>query len=154
MWTPNGYNRTLSQMEHHKFVVNVRFKPYLELANFLRNHNYEGIFECHVTVENESPEHMEKFLKTCEAIGCRAILIELPTGQVQRQLMTSSYHTGNVRDVITQAYKISQEFAKSSLSITRTKIEALFSNKGVPETDEDAKLLSPENYFDILVPFC
>jgi hypothetical protein len=48
-------------MNTFKFVVTMRNKPYLELANFLRNHSYEGVFEVHITVSNDSIEMQEKF---------------------------------------------------------------------------------------------
>jgi hypothetical protein len=86
-------------------------------------------------------------------------MIELSTGLVQKQLMTSSYHVGTMKDVLKQviysnlitnlkAFTLSQTFVREGFVITRTKLEALFSNRGVPITDEEAAALSPENYFE------
>lgn len=148
MWQPTGYSRTLSEMHDHKFLVNVRWKPYLELSYLLRNYSVEGLFEVHITVKNYSLEMQEKFKKTCSENACKAVLIELPYGEFSTQLMTSSYHRGSLKQVHTQAYELSQIFARQGFDISRTKIEAMFSNKGVPEDDEEAESLSPENYFE------
>ena len=43
---------------------------------------------------------------------------------------------------------MSQSFIREGFNITRTKLEALFSNRGVPITDQEAQTLSPENYFE------
>lgn len=128
--------------------MNTRWKPYLELAYLLRGHSIEGIFEVHITVMNESLEKQEYFKKLCSEHGCKALMIELPSGKYSTQLMTSSYHRGHLKDVQIQAYELSQVFLKAGFVISRTKIEALISNSGVPQTKEEASTLSSENYFE------
>lgn len=46
------------------------------------------------------------------------------------------------------AFRLSQALVKQGFEIKRTKIEALMSSRGVPITDEEAKRLSGENYFE------
>jgi hypothetical protein len=67
---------------------------------------------------------------------------------VPQQLMTASYHIGSFSDVQAVAFRLSQALAKQGYEVTRTKIEALMSNRGVPETDVEARRLSEENYFE------
>ena len=78
----------------------------------------------------------------------KPVLIENASGQVPRQLMTASYHIGSFSDVQAVAFRLSQALAKQGYEITRIKIEALMSNRGVPETDVEARRLSEENYFE------
>lgn len=68
-------------------------------------------------------------LLSFKLLGCKPILIELPTGEHATQLMTSSYHRGSLKEVHNQAFEISKVFAQNNFQITRTKIEAMYSNK-------------------------
>lgn len=76
----------------------MRYRPYIELAYVLRGKTaYHGVFEVHITVDGHNdPRTLEHFKDVCEKLGCKAILIELPTGDAARHLMTSSYHRGYV----------------------------------------------------------
>lgn len=118
------------------------------LENVLQNHEYEGIFEIHVTVENVDVESQEKFRNLCGELSCKAVMIELPSGQVPKQLMTASYHSGTLRTVIKDAFKLAQKIAHAGFKVTRVKVEAMISNKGVPESEEEALKLPKTNYFE------
>jgi len=149
IWQPDGYSHTLSEMYNNKFVLNMRHRPYLELACRLREQDYQGVFEAHITVDGHNdPETRANFVKTCESLGCKSILIELPTGVELRQMMTSSYHRGSLKGVQLEAFKLAQNISKQGFVITRVKVEAMMSNAGVPQSDEDVKIHSPENYFE------
>jgi len=149
IWQPDGYSHTLSEMSGNKFVLNMRHRPYLELACKLREQDYQGVFEAHITVDGHNdPETRVNFVKVCEKLGCKSILIELPTGVELRQMMTSSYHRGSLKGVQLEAFQLAQNISKHGFAITRVKVEAMMSNAGVPQTDEDAKLHSQENYFE------
>lgn len=148
IFQPTGYQRTISEMIEYSFSINVRNKPYLELGFCLRSHRYEGLFEVHVTCQAEDAEHGKKFSTFCDEINCKPLVIHLPYGEVQEQLMTSSYHRGELLQIQQETYRICQALAQAGYKITRAKIEAMASSQGVPETDEEAAELSPENYFE------
>jgi len=117
----------------------------------MRSHDYEGIFEVHVTVSNDSQENENAFRQLCDKLKCKSILIQLPSGTFHKQLMTGSYHRGNMLAVHRVAMELSQRFAQAGFDITRTKVEAMMSNKGVPQTNDEARRLSRENYFEFHV---
>lgn len=148
IFAPINFSKTLSQMNNQKFVTSGKWKPYLEFASCLRNHPYEGLFEVHITVENQSKETEEEFKQVCEVNKCKAIMISLPSGISPKQLMTSSYYSGSFHHVQEKAFKLGERIAQSGFNITRLKVEAMISNKGVPITDEEAQNLSTENYFE------
>jgi inosine/xanthosine triphosphate pyrophosphatase family protein len=149
VWQPDGYCYTLSEMASNKFAITMRYRPYIELAYVLRGNTYQGVFEVHITVDIKNDQSLlEKFKSECAKLGCKAILIELPTGILPQHLMTSSYHRGTLRDVQLEAIQLSQRFIQANFNITRLKIEAMISNSGVPLTDDDAQAHSSENYFE------
>lgn len=53
-----------------------------------------------------------------------------------------------LKGVQLEAFQLAQKISKNNFTITRVKVEAMMSNAGVPQTDEDVKLHSPENYFE------
>jgi len=158
IFQPDGYRQTLAEMQDHKFLIAMRYRPYIEFASVLRGHTYTGLFESHVTVSTtrageqvpaeEMPAFIEQFIACCKEIRCKPLLIELPSGRFPTQLMTSCYHRGDLKKVHYEAYALSQQLIRAGFEVTRTKIEAMFSNRGVPDTDEAAASLSAENYFE------
>eukprot|EP01103_Thecamoeba_quadrilineata_P016770 TRINITY_DN5709_c0_g1_i1.p1 TRINITY_DN5709_c0_g1~~TRINITY_DN5709_c0_g1_i1.p1 ORF type:complete len:401 (+),score=59.81 TRINITY_DN5709_c0_g1_i1:107-1309(+) len=152
IWIPAGYDKTLSEMAYYKFIVNIRTDPYIKLAEICRNHRYQGVFEVHITVMTKiSPsfeDEKRNFKDVCHKNNCRAILIELPTGDEKFQMMTSSYHRGELCEVKPYAFQLAQRFVKEGFPVSRLKIEAIMSNTGVPLTNEEASTLSKENYFE------
>jgi len=67
--------------------------------------------------------------------------------------LTASHHVGSATSFLAvhiTAFRISQELAKHGYEVTSTKIECLMSNKGIPLTDEEAKLLSPETILSFI----
>eukprot|EP00026_Physarum_polycephalum_P010433 Phypoly_transcript_10597.p1 GENE.Phypoly_transcript_10597~~Phypoly_transcript_10597.p1 ORF type:complete len:421 (+),score=39.26 Phypoly_transcript_10597:30-1265(+) len=149
IWLPDGYSHTISEMYSNKFVLNMRHRPYLELACRLRERDYQGVFEAHITVDGHNDATTrDMFVKVCEQLGCKSILIELPSGVEMRQMMTSSYHRGALKGVQLEAFQLAQKISKNGFTITRVKVEAMMSNAGVPQTDEEVSLHSPENYFE------
>ena len=87
----------------------------------------------------------------CKKIGVKPVYILLPRGDFPKQLMTSSYATGNRDDAIEEAKKLVKLLQADGWTVKRFKIEALASNKGVPETDEEHRALKAKGegiYFE------
>uniref|UniRef100_A0A6B2LC49 Uncharacterized protein n=1 Tax=Arcella intermedia TaxID=1963864 RepID=A0A6B2LC49_9EUKA len=151
MWRPLDYPKTIAQMASYKFLVSPRLGPYTQLVNYLRPACYRGLFETHITVKTDlqkDPHQIQKFKDLCTNIQVKPVLIELPNGVNPTQMMTASYSTGPIDEVLPGAYKLSQYFIKHDFDIQRTKIEAMCSTEGVPVTDQEALLLPHTNYFE------
>ncbi len=171
---PHGFDRTLSELNESRFAANVN-KPYFELACKLRARCYEGLFEgnphCMCVIALSVAVHVTcsggpgvaAFKELCGKLGCKSILIELPKGDVcirfcaaracanmqhAHQMMTSSYHRGEFQAVQNIAFELTRELARSGFEISRTKIEAMCSSAGVPQTDDEAMTVSASNYFE------
>jgi len=152
VFQPEGHNRTLLQMKRFNFAVNGKHTLYLPIGKILRNRLYHGLFETHITVHLPSgPEHetkLQEFNYTCKETHCKPIFIQLEEGKHPEQLMTSSYCSGDFDSILTKAFELANHLAKKGFDITRLKVEAMFSNEGVPISDDDAVTLSPHNYFE------
>jgi inosine/xanthosine triphosphate pyrophosphatase family protein len=156
VFVPEGYAQPLINMSESSFCLGVRHVPLLELAQSLRGRDYSQLFEVHVTVETpEVPGAMLRFEEHCAdlsqfgfPIPVKPVLIENASGEVPTQMMTSSYHRGTLSDVHLQSFRLSQALVRAGYVVSRTKIEALLSSRGVPVTDTEAQRLSPENYFE------
>ena len=87
----------------------------------------------------------------CKKIGVKPVYILLPHGDFPKQLMTSSYIMGNRDTAITEARRLVKLLQGDGWTVKRVKIEALASNKGVPETDEEHRALKAKGegiYFE------
>ena len=110
-----------------------------------------GAFEVHLTVASGQDGDQEKFTEVCKKIGVKPVYILLPHGQNPKQLMTSSYVTGTRDEAIEEAKKLVKLLHADGWIVKRFKIEALASNKGVPETDEEHRELKAKGegiYFE------
>ncbi|MDY7232564.1 non-canonical purine NTP pyrophosphatase [Hyalangium rubrum] len=149
-WLPDGYARTLGEMAQQKFFLNMRHRPYLELADRLREHSIGGPYEAHVTIATRSEEDLERFRAFCGAAGVKCIFIELGQGAVRFQPMTASYHHGPLRQALDEVQTFARSLAADGFDVTRLKIEALGTNRDIPEEDAAAKA-QPANYFEFHV---
>jgi hypothetical protein len=87
----------------------------------LNNDNIEGLFECHITVENSGTvDHQEQFLSFCQELKVKPVLIELPEGVFPTQLMTSTYFRGLFPEVKTQMTEMTQRFIKKGFAVSST----------------------------------
>eukprot|EP00947_MAST-08B_sp_MAST-8B-sp1_P000710 g710.t1 len=127
-----------------------------QLAQHLREKEYSRLFEIHCTVKNDdqSKELLDRFVSLCDRLKVKAVVIENAGGAVPVQVMTASHHVGTFAQVHLEAFRLSQALAKEGFLVARTKVEAAFSNAGVPITDEEARALSPENYFEFHIKCC
>eukprot|EP01132_Coremiostelium_polycephalum_P011099 gene11099-13578_t len=89
-----------------------------------------------------------KFIDACNQLKCKPVLIHLPNGDNQRQMMTSSPDYGTLPNVQIRSFQLASKFIQLGFQVSRVKIEYLASNIGAPITDLDSLLLSNRNYFE------
>jgi inosine/xanthosine triphosphate pyrophosphatase family protein len=146
-WRPDGYARTLGEMARNKFFLNMRNRPYLELADRLRGNPQGGSYEAHVTVAAGSEEYLQRFRAFCDAAAVKCVFIELGQGAEPFQPMTASCHHGTLRQVLEEVQGMARSLAAEGFDVTRLKIEALGKNRDIPEDDASAQAW-PANYFE------
>ncbi len=149
-WLPDGYRRTLGEMPRNKFFLNMRHRPYLELADRLRAQGQGGPFEAHITVSARSEEDLRRFRAFCDAASVKCIFIELGRGAEPFQPMTASYHHGTLRQAREEVQAMARALAAEGFDVTRLKLEALGKNRDIPEDDATARA-QPANYFEFHV---
>lgn len=146
-FVPTGAPSTLAELVSQKAWVNVRTRPFLELADRLRGRRYGGVFEAHVTVRTTDPAELERFATLVGALGAKPIFIALPEGATSFQPMTGSYHHGELPEVQAEVFELARRLTAARFDVTRVKIEATGSNRDVPRTDEEAR--SRDGYFEV-----
>lgn len=146
-FVPNGAMSTLAELVSQKAWVNVRTRPFLELADRLRGRRYGGVFEAHVTVRTTDPAELERFATLVGALGAKPIFIVLPEGATLFQPMTGSYHHGELPEVQAEVFELARRLTDARFEVTRVKIEATGSNRDVPRTDEEAQ--ARDGYFEV-----
>jgi inosine/xanthosine triphosphate pyrophosphatase family protein len=154
VFLPEGYVRTFAELGASTYLVNMRHRPYLELADHLRGRNFGGAFEAHVTVRCAA-EDAPRFAATCDRLEVKHIQIELAHGEHVTQPMTATVHRGDLREVQDEVHALARALVADGFEVVRTKIEALPRNGDLPETDEAARA-EPARYFEyhikIVVP--
>lgn len=109
-------------------------------------------FECHIFVAplNPNEELQIKFAQICKENGMRALNIGLnfeKTGLATVLQSTKYYKVPNpmiaVEKMIEDAKKLAEHF-----DVVRLKLESLATNEGVPQTDEEAKNIPGDTYFE------
>lgn len=154
VFVPEGYLRTFAELGASTYLVNMRHRPYLELADHLRGRRFGGAFEAHVTVRCAA-EEAPRFAATCDRLEVKHIQIELAHGEHVTQPMTATVHRGDLRAVQNEVHELARGLVADGFEVVRTKIEALPRNRDLPETDEAAKA-EPARYFEyhikIIVP--
>nr|WP_256434708.1 non-canonical purine NTP pyrophosphatase [Myxococcus sp. CA051A] len=149
-WLPDGYQRTLGEMARNKFFLNMRHRPYLELADRLRIASPGGAYEAHLTVSARTEEDLQRFRAFCDAASVKCIFIELGRGAEPFQPMTASYHHGTLRQALEEVRGMARALASEGFDVTRMKLEALGKSRDMPEDDETARA-QPANYFEFHV---
>jgi inosine/xanthosine triphosphate pyrophosphatase family protein len=144
VFVPEGFGRTLAELGASKYLVNMRHRPLLDLAEHLRGRKGGGLYEAHVTVRTAETA---RFSGACDELGVKCVLIELPAGVEPQQPMTATIHRGLLRDVQEEVHTLGRELVARGFEVTRTKIEALPRNGDIPESDEEA-LSQPAGYFE------
>jgi inosine/xanthosine triphosphate pyrophosphatase family protein len=146
VWIPDGYARTVAELGDSKFLINMRQRPFLELAAHVRGDGTPGYFEAHVTVK---PCDMSVFAKSCERLGVKCLHIVMPEKTAQaEQPMTGSYHLGTLSQARAEVLELARALMRDGFEVTRMKIEATGRAFGAPETDEAARSLPRDVYFE------
>ena len=146
VFVPEGYVRTFAELGASTYLLNMRHRPYLELAEYLRGRTFGGAFEAHVTVRCAAGE-APRFAATCDRLEVKHLQIELAHGEHVTQPMTATVHRGDLRDVQEEVHALARALVADGFEVVRTKIEALPKNRDLPETDEAARA-EPARYFE------
>lgn len=130
--------------------MTIRQLPEDDLLHRLAMATCAGTFEAHITVQAEDLCERERFQSLCREMGVKCVLIELPEGVTRSQPMTASYHRGPLADVLAEVAALSRKVREGGFAVSRLKLEAVATNDGLPETDEEARL-QPANYYEFHV---
>jgi hypothetical protein len=125
--------------------------PEQALRAHLAGTSGRGTFESHITTEVTDPAQAQRFRQLCQDIGVKCVLIELPEGVVRSQPMTACYHHGDIAEVIQDLERLCSAVRAAGFPLTRVKLEAVATNEGVPDLDEEAAHLPPGRYFEFHV---
>jgi hypothetical protein len=117
----------------------------------LRGQTGSGTFEAHVTVDTADLGERDRFRAVCAEMGVKCVLIELPQGVSRSQPMTSTYHRGELAEVVREVADLASVLAGRGFPVVRVKLEAVSSNEGVPVSDEQARRFPAGNYFEFHV---
>lgn len=146
LWQPDGYTRTLAEFGTSSFLVNMRQRPYLELAAHVRGDGTPGYFEAHLTVK---PCDMAAFAATCARLEVKCLHIVMPETTAQHeQPMTGSYHLGTLSQAREQVLELARALVRDGFEVTRMKLEATGRAFGAPDTDADGASLPNDVYFE------
>jgi hypothetical protein len=151
VWIPNGYKKSVADLGPYKHLLSRRKRLYFDLANYLGLKTANDLFEVHVTVEFHDDTTVSDFELVCDALGVKAIHIELPYGSTPSHLITGSFHRGPLEKVKSEAHALAAELSGRGFDVTRIKIEAMIRNSLVPLSDDIAQLDSPHSYFEFHV---
>jgi hypothetical protein len=122
-----------------------------DMIDRFRGQAGSGTFEAHVTVEAADLGQRERFRAVCAELGVKCVLIELPAGISRSQPMTSTYHRGELTEVVREVAALAQTLAERRFAVVRVKLEAVVTNAGIPASDEEAREFPPGNYFEFHV---
>ncbi len=110
--------------------------------------NLDGLFELHVTVDCSDVGAFSQFCQKMDKPKLKPVVIELPYGENQKQVMTSNWVVGSYEKACGILQQVTKLVSSQGYSISRSKIEALASTKGVPETSEQVTTFPESNYFE------
>jgi hypothetical protein len=125
--------------------------PEQDLLVRLAGQNGAGTFESHVTVAADDLDQRARFRAACADLCVKCVLIELPAGVTRSQPMTSTYHRGDLAEVVAEVAALASALRERGFPPTRVKLEAVITNAGVPQTDEEAMAFPAGNYFEFHV---
>lgn len=102
-----------------------------------------GVFEIHISVDPDQIAQLRLFTMKHKM---KPILAVAQQGKNPNQLMISKWTTGTVIDAAQRAKEIADELTMDGLRVVRVKVEAMASNKGVPQEPNGDAL--PSHYFE------
>ncbi len=109
--------------------------------------SYRGVFESHITVELTSGG-ISEFQNVANSLGLKPVLIQLSEGAVAIQPMTSRYLRGEITEVFSTVQKDAANLTERGFKILRTRIEAVITAEGIPQTQADVAQHPKNNYFE------
>jgi inosine/xanthosine triphosphate pyrophosphatase family protein len=156
VWQPDGYTQTVAELGSAKFLINMRQRPFLELAAHVRGDGAPGYFEAHITVK---PCDLGLFAQCCTRLGLKCLHIVMPEGTAQaEQPMTGSYHLGTLTQAQEEVLSLARTLVREGFEVTRVKLEATGRAFGAPENDAAASALPMDTYFEhhatVVLPEC
>ncbi|MCE7995245.1 MAG: hypothetical protein HEP71_24925 [Roseivirga sp.] len=81
-------------------------------------------FEIHLTTEGLPAVREEEFIRHCESVGAKALLIELSRGShVQQPMLSTVVHSNSLLSVLSEANELSSDLARKGFGSKRLKIE-------------------------------
>ena len=128
-----------------------RVLPEQDMAGRLAGQTGSGTFEAHVTIEADDLTERERFRAACAELGVKCVLIELPAGATRSQPMTSTYHRGDLADVVGEVAGLAADLRQRGFAPTRVKLEAVITNAGVPADRRGGAAFPAGNYFEFHV---
>ena len=102
-----------------------------------------GTFEIHISVD---PVHINSLRLFTMKHKMKPILAVAQHGENPNQLMISKWTTGSVSDAAARAKEIASQLSADGMRVVRIKVEAMASNKGVPQ--EPSSDVEPSHYFE------
>jgi hypothetical protein len=126
-------------------------RPEHDLIERLQGLACRGTFEAHVTIDAHDAETRDRFRAWCAERTVKCVLIELPEGTTRSQPMTATYHRGETIPVAEEVAALSRSVRAAGFAVTRVKLEAVATNEGLPDTDEEAAAFPGENYYEFHV---
>lgn len=109
-------------------------------------------FECHIFCLPLDPSDEEKarFVEACEKVGLKALCLGLDyadKGMVNVLQSTKYYKCDDVHTPVSLMLRDAEALAEY-FEVARLKLEAVAVNPGVPQTDEEAKAIPGDTYFE------
>lgn len=164
-FVPDGYKKPLSELREFKNIVNMRQFPVLQMRSVMREKDYPGVYETHITVANcaqpeldangkknplaPTPEYIKAFQVACEELGVKPLEIGMDDPKKPIQLQTAAYNTfKNAKDAQIAAHQLAEKLLKKGFPTHRVRIEAMLRNTDCPRTDDEALKADPGNYFE------
>ncbi len=87
------------------------------------------------------------FEAACDALGAKAIVIQLAKGQSPLQPMLSKFMQGDAEHIVADINTMRDALA-DNFSVLRLKVEAGIDNSNIPQTDAMARGLAESCYFE------
>eukprot|EP01118_Nematostelium_gracile_P012107 TRINITY_DN4378_c0_g1_i1.p1 TRINITY_DN4378_c0_g1~~TRINITY_DN4378_c0_g1_i1.p1 ORF type:complete len:230 (-),score=60.98 TRINITY_DN4378_c0_g1_i1:434-1123(-) len=111
--------------------------------------NIKGVFEIHIFVLplNPNEETIEKFRNACTTNGMKPLLLFLQYDDGAKGVLQSScYVSGDFATAYAKSLENVEALKSAGFEVVRNKIEALASNEGVPQKENDP--MQPNLYFE------
>lgn len=109
---------------------------------------FHGDFEAHITVRADDSTSIDAFESYAAAHGLKFIHIVLERGRVPQQPMVTVRDSGTYAAVRDSVESLAERLADDGFPVVRTKIESTPWAEGVPDTDDEARMLGERYYFE------